>query len=117
MKTKEEISNAILSSYCSVNLKHISDAVLALDVCTLAERHLVEWLVTGSDIKQLLAKHGRTAALENIRAVLAERTPSDPVETFITDVRKTCDDWGNGSSVHSVLTSLLTKLDAARTKK
>jgi hypothetical protein len=109
---KEEIVRAVRGSYCSTELDRLADAVSALDVCTPAEREYIEagistpWeLATEEQLKRY-----RTAW----DAVVAERTPPDPVETFIAEVR------GMIADPHAhrfAVAGALAKLDAARGRK
>lgn len=79
--TKGEIVGRLLNMTAH-GTQDLADAVFALDVCTSAERELVEAYADPSETVEAFTR--RTKALD---ALIAERTPPDPVEVFIARAR------------------------------
>ncbi len=118
--TKEEIADA-LRDYSGLDIRVLSEAVRALDVCTAVER---EWLEASLALEgSTLQSAGPTVGEERryqlaLAALRAERTPPDPVETFIAEVRVQCD--GPTKVAHHALSDIkyaLDRLDSARGRK
>jgi hypothetical protein len=104
--TKEEITAVLAAS-----------AIRALDVCTPAERALIDavvdvpWGAPSTRQQEINYK----AAYE---AVLAERTPPDPVETFIAEVREALDARTLSiEQTYRAISAARFRLDAARGRK
>lgn len=91
-------------------LRYVTDAVAALDVCTPAEREFIEArmalrrLPYGTD--PVFASDVFQRFVNAEEAVVAERTPPDPLEAFVAKV-KAAEQIGYA----------IAKLDAARGRK
>ncbi len=121
--TKTAIADTLrgMAANCLAQLRYrlqdVADAVSALDVCTPAEREWLEASFKSYAAYDRAATERRLRAHDALERERAERTPPDPVEAFIAEVRKTRDGWANFTSVRCALDPLLAKLDAARGRK
>ncbi len=113
MTDKQRIIRALVDTQIIGPMLRIelADAVAALDVCTPAERSLVDHVATETLVR-VLRTHGFDGVADKAAAVLAERAPPDPVEVFIARMR-------NHALKHddTEMLNALSTLDAARGRK
>ncbi len=100
--------NLLLPGDAKDALAALEGYVAALDVCTSAEREFLSAYFEWWHVEPPTAE--QVTRLEKARkALVAERTPPDPVETFIAEVRAALSQADQASA-----TAALRKLDAAR---
>jgi hypothetical protein len=114
--TKEEIAGW-LEGYGGQFAAHVVCAIRALDVCTLGEREWLEASLSSESLRKSVNVHPGSALAQARDKAIAERTPPDPVETFIAEVRSYVDSLPRTAITSGVLGRKLLQLDAARRGK
>jgi hypothetical protein len=113
--TKGEIVALLPAVTTQEGAAQLAKAVAALDLCTAAERELIE-LVACLATDEIPTPSQVEAYKRAHAAIRAERTPPDPVEAFIAEVRESTTLTGPSFSCAAVERALA-KLDAARGKR
>jgi hypothetical protein len=113
--TKGEIVALLPNVTTQEEAAQLAKAVAALDVCTPGEREWLEASLSSESLRKVVVELPGSALAQARDKAIAERTPPDPVETFIARARAA---WKlKRIECQEQLGYALVDLDAARGRK
>jgi hypothetical protein len=117
-KRLRDVLVAVQNEPIAAEIDRLCDAVAVLDVCTPGEREWLEASLSSESLRKLVAEFPGSALAQARDKAIAERTPPDPVETFIAEVRAAHNDkYLTLEEVYQTEARALARLDAARGRK